>query len=100
MPPPSDEMAGAMEALGDHGVETFYGKWLVEGRPRVLLMEVGTASQFFDGWRRDFEGRTGAELPADDEKTSDALEFGYLATWFFREVRERLTRESTDTKGA
>ena len=79
-------MAQTMEALGKGGVETFYGRWLVEGKPRVLLMNVSAAGQFVDEWRRDFTFKTGVELPADDEKSSDALEFGYLSTWFFREV--------------
>lgn len=87
MPPPTEEMAQAMQALlAKDGVETFYGKWLVKGTPRVLLIDMSAASTFSDGWRRDFERRAGVELPADDDMSSDALEFGYLSTWFFREV--------------
>lgn len=76
-----------MSALRSHGVETFYGKWLIDGSPRVLLIDVKSASDFFKGWKREFESKTGVELPDDDDMSNDALDFGYLTTWFFREVR-------------
>lgn len=48
MQPPSSEMAYAMDALRNHGVNTFYGKWLMEGNPRVLLIDVKSANKFFE----------------------------------------------------
>ena len=81
-------MAGTMDAMRKGGIETFYGKWLVEGAPRVLLMDVkAAADKFFDEWKGEFKEKTGVELPSDDDMAEDALVFGYLAAWFFREVR-------------
>lgn len=85
--PPSSEMDEAMGALRSHGVDTFYGKWLIAGSPRVLLIAVDSASSFFDEWKRDFERRADVSLPSSDEMANDSLRFGYLTTWFFREVR-------------
>lgn len=76
-----------MDAMRKGGIETFYGKWLVEGAPRVLLIEVKAADKFLEEWQREFKEKTGVELPSDDDMAQDALAFGYLAAWFFREVR-------------
>lgn len=86
----TDEMAGTMDAMREGGVETFYGKWLVDDAPRVLLIDVKAADKFLDGWKREFEDKSGVELPSDDQKSEDALAFGYLAAWFFREVGKPL----------
>lgn len=75
-----------MEALSNDGVKTFYGRWLIDGDPRVLLMDVEAAYPFFDEWKHDFENISGILLPSDDDKTNDAITFGYLVTRFFREV--------------
>lgn len=75
-----------MDALRSHGVETFYGKWLVDGSPRVLLVDVESAAPFFDDWRREFERGAEVELPPCDTMAGDAVAFGYLTTWFLREV--------------
>jgi len=76
-----------METLQKAGIDSFFGRWLVEGSPRVLLLDVKAGFQFFDEWREDFLAQTGVALPLDDEMSSDALVFGYLVTWFLAEVR-------------
>ena len=75
-----------MRVLEENGVKTFFGKWLIEGSPRVLLLDMKAASKFAEEWKREFESKTGIKLPQDDEMSNDALVFGYLTTWFFREV--------------
>lgn len=79
-------MKETIGALREHGVETFYGKWLIDGSPRVLLIDVKSASSFFDEWKKDFERVADVELPPCDNQANDAVEFGYLTAWFFREV--------------
>lgn len=79
-------MDGAMGALRSHGVETFYGKWLVEGSPRVLLVDVESASAFFEEWQREFERGAEVSLPPCDAVAGDAVAFGYLTTWLLKEV--------------
>ena len=82
-----------MRVLEENGVKTFFGKWLIEGSPRVLLLDMKAANKFADEWKRKFESKTGIKLPQDDEMSNDALVFGYLTTWFLREVRGNVSFE-------
>jgi len=88
MNPTSPGMQKAMETLQKAGINSTYGRWLVEGSPRVLLIDVKAGFQFFEEWREDFLGQTGVLLPEEDDMSSDALVFGYLVTWFLAEVRQ------------
>ena len=75
-----------MDTLQRVGITSAYGRWLVEGSPRVLLVDVKAGFQFFDEWREDFSAQTGVMLPKEDDMSCDALVFGYLVTWFLAEV--------------
>lgn len=85
-----------MEALRDQGVKTLYGKWLVRGSPRVLLLDLKAAAPYLEVWRREFEAKAEVSVPVDDDMANDAILFGYLSNWFFQEV-SRAKPPSTPT---
>jgi glycogen synthase len=90
--PTSPALQEAMDTLQKAGISSAYGRWLVEGSPRVLLIDVKAGFQFFEEWRQDFQALTGVLLPEEDDMSNDALVFGYLVTWFLAEVRSAQTR--------
>lgn len=83
-----------MAALREQGLNIFYGKWLINGFPRVLLIDVRSARPFFNRWKREFERNANVSIPSSDGIANDALQFGYLTVWFFREVRRKKSRPS------
>ena len=64
-----------------------YGRWLIEGYPKVLLFDIGSAWGRLSEWRGDLGRLLGINLPAEDRETNDAIVFGYLVAWFFGTVR-------------
>jgi glycogen synthase len=78
------ETIAAMEA---RGIVIVYGRWLVEGAPRVLLIDTKSGYKFLDEWKADMWNTAGIPAPPGDEETNEAVVFGYLVAWFLGEVR-------------
>jgi glycogen(starch) synthase len=76
--------------MQERGIEIMYGRWLIEGAPRVLLMNIGSAWRFLDEWKGDLWTQAGIPSPATDTETNDAIVLGYLVAWFLGEVNSSL----------
>ena len=63
-----------------------YGRWLIEGAPRVLLIDTKTGYQWLDEWKTDLWNVAGIPSPPGDDETNEAIVFGYLVAWFLGEV--------------
>ena len=72
--------------MQDRGIEIVYGRWLIEGAPRVLLINTGTGYRWLDEWKGDLWNTSGIPSPAADHETNEAIVFGYLVAWFLGEV--------------
>src|SRR5438105_521661 len=72
--------------MKDRGIGILYGRWLIEGAPRVLLFDVKSAYQWMNEWKADLWNVFAIPSPADDEEASEAVVFGYLVAWFLGEV--------------
>lgn len=68
------------------GVGLLYGRWLIEGAPRVLLIDTKTAYGYMDEWKADLWNTAGIPSPPSDDETNEAIVFGYLVAWFLGEV--------------
>lgn len=74
-----------------------YGRWLIEGAPRVILIDTKTAYRFLDEWKADLWNTAGIPSPPGDEETNEAVVFGYLVAWFLGEVRNSIPNFGTNT---
>ncbi len=72
--------------MESRGIGIVYGRWLIEGAPRVLLIDTKTAYRFLDEWKADLWNTAGIPSPPGDEETNEAVVFGYLVAWFLGEV--------------
>lgn len=77
--------------MESRGISIVYGRWLIEGAPRVLLIDTKTAYRFLDEWKADLWNTAGIPSPPGDDETNEAVVFGYLVAWFLGEV-SNLTR--------
>ncbi|KAL4071919.1 glycogen synthase [Scleroderma citrinum] len=82
-------VATTLEAMRSHGVKCFYGRWLIEGKPQVLLFDVGSCSHRLDEWKGDLWNLAGISTPPHDAETNDVILFGYLMAWFLGEYASR-----------
>lgn len=80
--PTDPYMIESIESMKVDGIDVLYGQWLIEGAPRVLLMDVKAAYDRLDEWKRDLSRIANIPFPADDTETNDAIVFGYLVAWF------------------
>lgn len=85
--PTNKELATTIASMRERGIGILYGRWLIEGAPRVLLMDTKTAYKFLDEWKTDLWNLSGIPSPPNDDETNEAIVFGYLVAWFLGEVR-------------
>jgi len=84
--PTNPELSATMQAMKDRGIGMVYGRWLIEGAPRVLLFDTKSAYQWMNEWKGDLWNVFAIPSPSDDEESSEAVVFGYLVAWFLGEV--------------
>lgn len=83
--PTSPEIKATIDSMKERGVDIVYGRWLVEGAPRVILIDTSTGYKWLDEWKRDLWDVAGIPSPPDDHETNEAIVFGYLVAWFLGE---------------
>lgn len=84
--PSSPAMRDTISSMQERGVEIVYGRWLIEGAPRVLLINTGTGYRWLDEWKSDLWNTSGIPSPSTDHETNEAIVFGYMVAWFLGEV--------------
>lgn len=78
-------MKEALEAMSGRGIRYLYGRWLIEGAPRVLLFDTSSAAHFLNEWKSDLWSVAGIPAPPSDTETNDAILLGYIVAWFLGE---------------
>lgn len=79
-------LKSALESMSSRGIKYVYGRWLIEGAPRVLLFDVQSASDHLDEWKSDLWNISGIPTPSGDFETNNAILFGYIVAWFLGEM--------------
>ncbi|KAF8936779.1 glycogen synthase [Dissophora ornata] len=89
--PDTPELRMTLESMKERGVKFLYGRWLIEGAPKVLLFDTGSVYHKLDEWKGDLWNVAGIPSPPNDHETNEAILFGYLVSWFLGEfvVHER-----------
>lgn len=84
--PPTEALQKTIDSMQQRGVKILYGRWLIEGAPRVLLFDTGSAWSRLDEWKGDLWNVGGIPAPPGDHETNETIVFGYLVAWFLGEV--------------
>lgn len=84
--PAVPELAATIQSMRDRGIGILYGRWLIEGAPRVILIDTKTAYRYMDEWKSDLWNIASIPAPPGDDETNEAIVFGYLVAWFLGEV--------------
>lgn len=90
--PTSPELIATINSMKERGIGIMYGRWLIEGAPRVLLIDTKTAYGYMDEWKADLWNVASIPSPPGDEETNETIVFGYLVAWFLGEVRHHLQK--------
>lgn len=89
--PTNEHLRGSLEAMSARGIKFLYGRWLIEGAPRVLLFDTSTGYSRLDEWKMDLWSVAGIPAPPSDGESNEAIVFGYLVAWFLGEYVSRDT---------
>ncbi|XP_050824701.1 glycogen [starch] synthase, liver isoform X1 [Gopherus flavomarginatus] len=84
--PPNQAIKKAVDTLKGQGCQVFFGRWLIEGNPYVMLFDIGSAAWNLDRWKGEFWDACNIGIPFNDREANDALIFGSLTAWFFKEL--------------
>lgn len=84
--PTDPALAATLDSMRTQGVKCLYGRWLIEGAPRVLLFDTGSAFHRLDEWKTDLWNLAGIPSPPHDSETNETIILGYLIAWFLGEV--------------
>ncbi|XP_056409803.1 glycogen [starch] synthase, liver-like [Hyla sarda] len=87
--PPRAALRKAMDALQAQGCQVYFGRWLIDGSPYVLLFDIGSAAWNLDRWKGDFWEACTVGIPFHDREANDALLFGSLTAWFLKELTDQ-----------
>ncbi|KAK0447466.1 glycogen synthase [Desarmillaria tabescens] len=87
--PQDEHLAATLDLMRSQGVKILYGRWLIEGAPRVLLFDTGSQYSRLDEWKGDLWNLAGIPSPPNDHETNETIVFGYLVAWFFGEYVSR-----------
>lgn len=88
-----DGIRDALLRVEERGIRTSYGKWLVQGRPNVILLDL-------DPWRGKtgelqylFWKDNGISTPAHDHECQDAILLGFAVEALLEELLRALPRK-------
>lgn len=88
--PTNSAMAATIQHMREHGIKVTFGRWLIEGYPKVVLFDIGSAAWKLDEWKRELWECTHIGVPYHDRESNDAIIFGFLTVWFIAEFRRKL----------
>eukprot|EP01135_Chromosphaera_perkinsii_P012098 Nk52_evm36s2579 gene=Nk52_evmTU36s2579 len=78
-------MKNTLNSMRQAGIRVFFGRWLTEGYPKVILFDINAAMDRLDNWKRELWESTSIGTPKEDKETNQAVIFGFLSAWFLGE---------------
>lgn len=67
-------------------LQVYFGRWLIEGSPYVVLIDVGFTAWSLDQWKKELWDLCDIGVPWFDREANDAVLFGFLTAWLLGEV--------------
>ncbi|XP_046573729.1 glycogen [starch] synthase-like [Haliotis rubra] len=83
----------SIQAMRDAGIKVYFGRWLIDGYPKVILFDIGSAAWKLDEFKHELWEKSNIGIPWHDREANDAVIFGALVSWFLDEFRNRLLGE-------
>ncbi len=92
----NDEIARAVQRLRNMGYEVLYGRWLVSGRPKVVLINPDFAFNRLQNIERALNEAYKIDFSTADELTKEMLMFGDVVHTFLTVANEEITQRGND----
>ncbi|CAR30917.1 ZYRO0E05566p [Zygosaccharomyces rouxii] len=79
-------LQSVLKSMHSRGVRFVFGRWLIDGSPRVILFKLDSVRGFLNEWKGDLWSLVGIPSPEHDPETDDAIILGYMVAWFLGEL--------------
>lgn len=79
-----------IESMKKEGVNVVFGRWLIDGYPKVILLDLGSTYWRLSQWKKELWELSHIAVPDGDKEAEDVLVFGFLTYWFISEFYSRL----------
>jgi glycogen synthase len=86
--PAEGAVAIAIERLREQGITAYHGRWLIAGRPRVILIDYRGRFNRLDADKYLLWKDHGIGTVAGDGEVNDVIAFGFSVTELLRHVKE------------
>ncbi|XP_048065111.1 glycogen [starch] synthase, muscle [Megalobrama amblycephala] len=74
-----------IDKMNSSGCKVYFGRWLIEGSPYVILLDVGFTAWSLDRWKSELWEKCSIGVPWFDREANDAVLFGFLTAWLLGE---------------
>uniref|UniRef100_A0A1I7XUN9 Glycogen [starch] synthase n=1 Tax=Heterorhabditis bacteriophora TaxID=37862 RepID=A0A1I7XUN9_HETBA len=68
-----------------------YGRWLIDGYPKVILFDLASGSNKMDEWKHELFERCRIGIPHEDIESNDAVILGFMVAIFLRHFRDAIS---------
>ncbi|KAI1713216.1 glycogen synthase domain-containing protein [Ditylenchus destructor] len=82
--PDTANMKYTLEQMQDWGYRVVYGRWLIDGYPKVVLFDIGSAAWKLDAWKHELWEKCNIGVPYLDREANDCIIFGFLTAIFLK----------------
>ncbi|XP_053122346.1 glycogen [starch] synthase, muscle isoform X3 [Hemicordylus capensis] len=83
--PPNPAIRRTIDSMNAKGCKVYFGRWLIEGGPYVILIDIGATAWSLDRWKTELWESCSIGIPWYDREANDAVLFGFLTAWFLGE---------------
>ncbi|VDN07205.1 unnamed protein product [Thelazia callipaeda] len=76
--PDATPLRYALDQLKDMGFQASYGRWLIDGYPKVVLFDIVSAAWKLDQWKQELWDSCKIGIPYHDKESNDAVILGFM----------------------
>lgn len=95
----SPELQTAIERVRHRGYKVHTGRWLVDGNPQIILMDIASAAWKLDEYKHELWDKCNLGVPHLDIEANDAVLLGFMVADFIEEFRNSMV-ENDGAAGA
>lgn len=82
--PDTAAMKYALDQMHEIGFKAYFGRWLIDGYPNVVLFDIGSAAWKLDQWKHELWEACKIGIPWNDRETNDAVILGFCVAIFIQ----------------
>uniref|UniRef100_A0A7E4ZXW5 Glycogen [starch] synthase n=1 Tax=Panagrellus redivivus TaxID=6233 RepID=A0A7E4ZXW5_PANRE len=86
--PDTAHMNYALTQMRNWGFKVVYGRWLIDGYPKVVLFDIGSAAWKLDTWKHELWEKVNIGVPWYDKESNDCIILGFLVAIFLKQFVE------------